>query len=53
MKILKKATSLLLASIMFLTAGVTAFADDYYDEETEKESRKGGKANAARQVLVR
>ena len=37
MKILKKATSLLLASIMFLTAGVTAFADDYYDEETEKD----------------
>ena len=37
MKILKKATSLLLASIMFLTAGVTAFADDYYDEETKKD----------------
>lgn len=37
MKILKKATSFLLASIMFLTAGVTAFADDYYDEETEKD----------------
>ena len=37
MKILKKATSLLLASIVFLTAGVTAFADDYYDEETEKD----------------
>lgn len=37
MKLFKKATSLLLTSILFLTAGITAFAEDYYDEETEKD----------------
>lgn len=37
MKLFKKATSLLLASIMFLTVGLIGFADDYYDEETEKD----------------
>ena len=37
MKLFKKATSLLLTSILFLTAGITAFAEDYYDEDTEKD----------------
>lgn len=37
MNLFKKATSLLLTSILFLTAGITAFAEDYYDEETEKD----------------
>ena len=37
MKLFKKATSLLLTSILFLTAGITAFSEDYYDEDTEKD----------------